>query len=417
MADNILNRDKHPEWNGERMKLVYSFPSNDPLWKQYAEIRAESLRQGRGLTDATAFYHANRMAMDAGAQVAWEQRYNHDEISAIQHAMNLRLQDEAAFFAEYQNEPLPVNKPDEDELTAEQIASKINRLGRGEVPIACQHLTMFIDVQATLLYYVIAAWEDNFTGYVIDYGTFPDQQRSYFTLKDARQTLLMATKTSGLEGSIFAGLEQLTAHTLGREWRRDDGAYLRIERCLIDANWGSSTDIVYQFCRQSAFANVVMPCHGRFVGAASQPFSDYKRRPGDRMGLHWRIPNAHGKRAVRHLLFDTNYWKSFMQSRLAVAMGDRGCLSFFGDHPETHRLLADHLTAEYRVKTQGRGRTVDEWKLRPERSDNHWLDGLVGCAVGASLQGAVLENVGDVPRQTVRERVSFSKLQQQRHSK
>ena len=41
--------------------------------------------------------------------------------------------------------------------------------------------------------------------------------------------------------------------------------------------------------------------------------------------------------------------------------------------------IADHITSEYRVKTEGRGRTVDEWKLRPERGDNHWFDGLVGC--------------------------------------
>jgi phage terminase large subunit GpA-like protein len=351
------------------------------------------------------------MAMDAGAQVAWEQRYNHDELSAIQHAMNLRLQDEAAFFAEYQNEPLPVNKPDDEELTAEQIAGKVNRYGRGVVPIGCQHLTMFIDVQANLLYYVIVAWEPDFTGYVIDYGSYPDQKRPYFTLRDARITLLLVTKASGLEGAIFTGLEQLTNATLGREWRRDDGAYLRIERCLIDANWGSSTDIVYQFCRQSAFANIVMLSHGRFVGASSQPYSDYKKRPGDRLGHNWRIPNVHGKRAVRHLLFDTNYWKSFVHARLAVANGDRGCLSLFGDRSDAHRLFAEHLTAEYRIKTEGRGRTVDEWKLRPERSDNHWLDGLVGCAVGASLEGVTLENAGSFVSQPKRERVSFQHLQ------
>jgi hypothetical protein len=33
---------------------------------------------------------------------------------------------------------------------------------------------------------------------------------------------------------------------------------------------------------------------------------------------------------------------------------------------------------------------VDEWKLRPERHDNHWLDCLAGCAVAASIQGAAL---------------------------
>ena len=152
-----------------------------------------------------------------------------------------------------------------------------------------------------------------------------------------------------------------------------------------------------------------MPSHGRFVGASSMPFSEYKRKPGDRVGHNWRIPNVQGKRAVRHVVFDTNYWKSFVHARLAVPMGDRGCLSLFGDNPTQHRLFAEHLTAEYRVKTEGRGRTVDEWKLRPERGDNHWLDCLVGCAVAASMQGAVLLGTdGSAPPK--RERVSFAEL-------
>jgi phage terminase large subunit GpA-like protein len=273
---------------------------------------------------------------------------------------------------------------------------------------------MFIDVQATLLFYVVAGWESGFSGYVLDYGTFPDQQRPYFTLRDARLTLSLATKASGLEGSIYAGLEQLSTSYLGREWRRDDGAMLRIERCLVDANWGSSTDVVYQFCRQSAHAGVIMPSHGRFVGASSQPFSEYKRRPGDRVGHNWRMPNVAGKRAVRHIVYDTNFWKTFVHARLAVPMGDRGCLSLFGESPDQHRLFAEHLSAEYRVKTEGRGRTVDEWKMRPERGDNHWFDGLVGCAVAASMQGAVLAGAGGAGQPAERERVSFADLQRSR---
>jgi len=410
MADNILDRDKHPEWNGERTKMVYSFPTNEKLWQRYAEIRAESMRQGNAGEEATDFYRQNQAAMDEGSVVAWPERFNHDELSAIQHAMNLKLQDEAAFFAEYQNEPLPAEVVDADELTADQIASKLNGMKRYEVPIGCNHVAMFIDVQANLLFFVVAAWEDDFTGYVIDYGTFPDQKRPYFTLRDARLTLAAATKASGLEGAIYAGLETLTKDYLSREWRRDDGAMLRVERCLIDANWGSATDVVYQFCRQSAHAGIVLPSHGRFVGASSQPFSEYKRRPGDRVGHNWRMPNVHGKRAVRHALFDTNYWKSFIHARLAVAMGDRGCLSLFGDKADQHRLFAEHLTSEYRVKTEGRGRTVDEWKMRPERGDNHWFDCLVGCAVAASIQGAVLQGTdGQAPPK--RERISFAELQ------
>ena len=413
MADRILNRDKHPQWQGERTKMIYSFPTDEKLWQKYAEIRAESLRAERGLADATEFYGQHREEMDAGASIAWSERFNHDELSAIQHAMNLRLQDERAFWAEYQNEPLPEETPQENELTADQIAAKTNRLERGDVPIGCNHLTMFVDVQAALLFYIVAAWEDDFTGYVIDYGAYPDQKRGFFTLRDAQPTLSQASKGAGLEGSIYAGLEELTNRCLGRQWHRDDGADMRIERCLIDANWGSSTDVVYQFCRQSAHSALLLPSHGRFVGASSVPFSEYKRKLGDRVGLNWRIPNVQGKRAVRHVVFDTNYWKSFVHARLSVAMGDHGCLSLFGDNPTLHRLFAEHITAEYRVKTEGRGRTVDEWKMRPAAVDNHWLDCLVGCAVAASIQGVILPGT-DIKAAPRRSRLRLSELQQRR---
>ena len=117
-----------------------------------------------------------------------------------------------------------------------------------------------------------------------------------------------------------------------------------------------------------------------------------------------------GKRSVRHVVFDTNWWKSFVHARLAVAMGDRGGLSLFGSKSETHRLFAEYVTAEYFVKTEGRGRTVDEWKIRPEQSDNHWLDCLVGSAVAASIQGAVLFGT-DASAPTRRSRLKLSELQ------
>ncbi len=308
---------------------------------------------------------------------------------------------------------LPEETVAADQLTAEQVAAKVNGLPRQSVSIGANHLTAFIDVQQNLLFYVVAAWEDDFTGYVVDYGTYPDQNRVYFTLRDARQTLASAAQGTGLEGSIYAGLESITSDLLGREWLRDDGAAMKIGRCLIDANWGHSTNVVYQFCRQSPHASILLPSHGRFVGASSNPFSEYKRRPGDRVGLNWRVPSVHGKRAIRHVIYDTNWWKSFTHARLAVAMGDRGCLSIFGNQSETHRMFAEQVTAEYFIKTEGRGRTVDEWKSRPEKPDNHWLDCLVGTAVAASMQGTLLFGT-DTQCTNRRQRVSFKELQRRR---
>jgi phage terminase large subunit GpA-like protein len=345
--------------------------------------------------------------------VAWECRHNEDEISAIQHAMNLKLYDEAAFFAEYQNEPLEEGH-NADVLTANQIAAKVNGLDRRAVPEDASRIVAFIDVQKKLLPYVVMAFADDFTGYVIDYGTWPDQRRNYFTLRDARISLATRFPRAGLEGSIYGGLEALTSEILGREWQRDDGAHLKIERCFIDANWGESTEIVYQFCRRSPHAAVLTPTHGKYVGASSKPFSEYQRKRGDQMGHYWRMPAVKGRREVRYLIYDANYWKSCGHARLAMAMGDRGGISLLGRTGTDHRLFAEHLTAEYPVKTAGRGRTVDEWKERPNR-ENHWFDCYVGCCVAACCQGSRLPEWSATAGGTrKRKRVTWAEMQARR---
>ena len=394
MAEQLLDRKLHPEWNGERTKLIYQFPKNTKLWEEYADIRADSLREDGNIARATEFYRAHRAEMDEGAVVAWDERYNFDEASAVQYAMDLKLQDETAFQAEYQNEPLPEDTGGDDMLSADEIASKVNGLAAGTVPLACDKVTCFIDIQKTLLYYAVVAWADDFTGAVVEYGAWPEQRSRMFSLASASPTIQDRFPNAGLEGCLYGALEQLTDILFTKEWKREDGAMLRIERAMIDANWGASTDIVYQFCRQCRWGAILCPAHGRYVGASSKPMTEYRRQNGDRLGFNWMMPSVAGKRAIRHCIFDSNFWKSFVHTRLAVPMGDRGCLSLWGRRPDIHQLMAEHLTAEYRVKTAGRGRIVDEWKLRPDRSDNHWLDCLAGCAVCGSMLGATLPEFG-----------------------
>lgn len=417
MADRILDRKLHPEWNGERTKLIYEFPTNEKLWDEYAELRADGMRNDDDGKAGDDFYRKHRAAMDAGARPAWEQRHP-GALSAIQFAMNWKIDNEAAFFAEAQNDPLEDKPADEDLLTADEIAAKINRLKRGRVPIECSHVVSFIDVQAKLLFYGVAAFADDFSGAVVDYGTFPDQERLRFTKRDAQKTLARRFPGTTREAHLYAGLEELCQTLLALEWRRDDGSQLRIGRLLIDANWGESTDVVYQFCRQSPHAAVLYPSHGKFYGPTSQPMSEYKKKPGDRIGHHWRIPNPRGRRQVRYVLFDSNFWKSFFQARLATPMGAKGGVALFGDRASRHRLLAEHLTAEarHRPSTEA-GRSVDVWKEKPNR-DNDWLDCFVGCCVAASIQGVKLKS-GDVALEAGREArkkmpLKLSELKRQR---
>ena len=85
MADNILDRDKHPEWNGERTKMVYSFPTDEKLWQRYAVLtrREPAQRRWWHIRLATEFYREpTAKAMDEGADViAWFERFNHDELN------------------------------------------------------------------------------------------------------------------------------------------------------------------------------------------------------------------------------------------------------------------------------------------------------------------------------------------------
>ena len=391
MADQILDQEKHPEWNGERCKMVYEFPKNEELWEKYAEIWAESLRIHHDIREATEFYRKNRAAMDEGAHIAWPERYEPDELSAVQNAMNLKIKDAGAFFAEYQNEPQSDDENEAEQLKADDVATKLNGYKLGAVPVECNTVTMFIDIHEKLLFWSIIAWSDTFTGYILDYGTFPDQKKQDFTLSDARYTLGGMFPEMGREDAIYKALDELTKWHMMREFIRDDGARLQIARCLIDANWGQTTDVIYQFCRQSEFAVRLYPSHGKGITASGKPMTEYRRKPGERLGLNWYIPTIKGKkRVIRYVMFDANWWKSFIAQRFKTGMGAVGCLSFWGRNSARHKLIAAHICAEGWNATEGNGRRVEEWKMKPGASDNHWLDCIVGNAVAASIEGVSL---------------------------
>ncbi len=400
MADNILDRERYPDWRGERFKMLYAFPTAVALWDTYRELRTQSLIGGGTGAEATEFYRANQKAMDEGAIVAWPARFEPGEISAVQHAMNLFVKDARAFAAEYQGEPLEDRPQENDLCSADQIAAKINGLPAGTAPIDCPLLTAFIDVHQDLLYWIVCAWSPRFDGAVLDYGAWPEQSRAYYTLRDANPTLAIVHPKLGRGGAIRAGLEALEARLRAQRWPSENGAELSIGQIIIDSSWGEHTDMVYEYCRRSP-ANL-LPSKGLSVRAGDRPLGDRPRHIGEEIGLNWRItpmPN----RATRLLTYDTNFWKSFVQSRLATAIGDRGCLALFGQGPHRHRLLADHLTAEFRTRTEGHGRVLDEWRLPPHHPDNHWLDGLVGCAVLGSRLGAALpEHQASAPKASLK---------------
>lgn len=391
LADQFLDREKHPEWRGITTQMLDSMPIDTELWDQYAQLRHEELVDGGTGKKARAFYKKNRKAMDAGAVVAWPERIEEGDLSALQSAMDRYYRDREAFFAEFQNDPAAAHRSTAtDELAPARISAKLGTWPRGVVDPSAIATTAFIDVQKEALYYCVCAWSERMTGQVVEYGTWPEQPGQYHTLANLRRTLSKKYPGRQLEGRLRGGLDDLAADLSSR---------YTIARGLVDAAWGLSRDTVYDFCTRNA--SIWWPYHGRYIGPGRRPMREWTTAAGDlptalarrssAEAAHWRSPRPE-PRVCRHVLSDVNWWKSYTMNRLAAAIGDPGSLSLYQpEGAENHRLYAEHLTAESKVETSGPFGVVDDWRLNPGRPDNHWLDCTVGATVAASICGLSLD--------------------------
>ncbi|MBX3444273.1 MAG: phage terminase large subunit family protein [Planctomyces sp.] len=393
LSDRLLDKNRHPEWRSSRGQMLPQFPEDMERWESYFELVREDLRKPEceePFRRATAFYRKHRRAMDAGAIVGSPYRFAPDELSALQHAMNLYLSAGPEGFAtEYNNQPLPPAEGEDLCVDVARIARKVSGLERFALPLETQWVTGFIDVQQRVLYWMLCAWEPNFTGTIIGYGTFPQSPRAYFTQTNIRPTLADVFPRRGPDGAIYAGIQQLAQELAERDYVRADGVKLQLARCLIDSGYNAT--VVRRAIRESKHRGVLLPSFGRTCDANQVPISAYRQKPGELISPEeWLVRGR--SRAGLHLIFDTYHWKSFVARRLITERGDPGALTIYGADPDKdrHDFLAEHLTSE-RPKPVVGNRRVDVWKTIPARQ-NHWWDCVVGSAVAASFCGAKLAN-------------------------
>lgn len=408
LADRMLT---NPQWQSTRGKMLYRMPDNLPLWDENIQIRNEGLRVQQSRAAGDRHYLANRAAMDVGGQVGWperksEKRGERGDISALQHAMYLYYQNPKAFAAEYQNEPID-ESASADAPTFRGLADKLTRLPRGFAPSWAHWLTIGIDTQLRYLVYVVLASAPGFTSCVIDYGAWPGQSRAYFDRNNAHPTLQTECPNSTqYAGALFHGLQGLTSSLLSRQWQQDGRGVLSISKAIIDSGGHENAgEVVFNFCRQSPFAAVLMPSKGVGIGAKARPMRDWPKPKDNReqMGQDWLIKLPENHRAVKHVRIDVNSWKTFMAARAAAAAGETGRLEIFGERPEQHQMFFDHLAGESPTATFGQGRHLWEWTSIPNR-ENDYLDALVMAGVGASMCGAALKDMPNATgpaRQTV----------------
>lgn len=407
LADRMLNS---PQWNGVRSPMMISLPvhqSDTPLevphadwWDRYAD----ELRDNR-IEEADAIYSRHTAAifrpeciplldkqrpcrdcefrmqcMDADAIVSWRYRKHPADRTAVQHAMNLKILKPEMFAAEMQQRPLS-SRIGSARITPAQVCERISGLPMGDVPTEAAYLTAHVDVHKDILYFTVCAWESDFTGQIIQYGTFPDQPVRWFRQADPPRPL--AREFPGLDenGTIFAAVDKICEWLLHREFfkRSDRGnTPMLLDKLLVDGRYG--TKLIHGV-RRKLRTSTMETMLGVGIGPNKKPITMYdrERSEGKKIGDNWYRPLTTGTQEHPHIMADVNYWKTQAQKALAIPMGTRGAMTLFG-LPGTagaHEPFAEHIAgSEYptEMPPDTYGRVVTVYQPFPHHPDNHWFD-------------------------------------------
>lgn len=408
LASMLLDHEKSPQFRGEIHSALSQLPwekADTPedeaeiieLWEnQYSEIRRFDLLDGTN--HANDFYVKNREVMDGKSKALWEVRYNKDEISAIQHCMNLYLKSESAFFAEYQNIPKPQEASLKPKLTEDDILTRQIDIKRNVVPADADMLTCFVDISMRCLWWTVVAFnKETYKAHIVNGGVWPSQGKPYVTLSGVKKTIQDRYPELEYSDALFTSLGDFTDEMLATEFVNENGQPVHIDAIGIDCGWGSETNTVHKFTRRHAQSHRLYSCKGWGSTPLKRPLVDPEKppKPGLPASLEgqWKaLPNQYGASLI---ISDTNRWKTITDNALRAPLNSRSSLSIFGGRERGRlpniRMFAEQLTAETGVLVESDGRSLEMWKNNMNR-DEHLFDCVVGCYILANIKGAKLQS-------------------------
>ena len=377
LADRYLNPEIYPQWHGIRGRMLDSIPENLDLWREFRSIRRDDPAK------AHRFYVKNRKAMAEGAEVSWPQKFDPKHYrDALEMAICRWADNERGFWSECQNQPLqPAGAA--VQVPAKEIMTRVNGLERRELPEGAVHVTGFVDVHDDLLYYAAVAWDRDLTGYVMDYGTFPEQRRRYFAKGDGGLYTMTQMFHTSANLALKMGIQMFLSDMARWEFRDGSGEVVKpIELIFIDAKYKPET--VEAGIAAAHVADKVMPARGHNVKATGRPMAEWERRPDRQFFFHLVKEKIAGRR-YRSALTDVNFWKSMLHEKFALEAGMPGSVTFWGKDKTFHRMIAEHCNAELVQLVSSGEHEVNQWRERPLRPDNHLFDCLVGSLAAASV--------------------------------
>lgn len=361
LAARFLAHKVHPDWHGRTRSLVTRWPKeHGGMWKEYHRMRREESQEA-----ANEYYRANREAMDAGAELDWPERFDANEISAIQSAENLLCdRGEEVFQAEYQNDPLTESKRGVYSLSWEHVATHYLPGRRaGVLPVGAKTVVAATDVNLYGLHSVCVGFANDMSGWVPWYGVHGGEDGGIIGDQQDPETELKRKVFEALvrEGERIAGLRlRVDAVTEGAE-------VLPVGLWFIDA--GYMPDVVRRY----------IDGPGRRVGVQVLPargFNADKYRPSPKNVIGKPREQCHMSESTvagRFIAFSTDYWREVWQKALLAEVDAPGALTLFDPGPGAHhRNLAEQCTRERLVDKYPHkitGQMVWDWSSEPGRHD------------------------------------------------
>ena len=407
LSDQIMDHEKMPQYKGVRFGALDKMPWEDAdtpeiekeitdFWEnEYREVRRFDLLDG---TDyANKLYSKTRSLADGKTTALWEERKNKDEISAIQNCMNLYLKDQAAFFAEFMNQPTPLETGLKPRLkVADVIAHQIS-VERNIVPAGMDFITVFADISMKCLWYSVVAFnKDTYRAHILNAGVWPDQAKSYVTLGGVKNTIHARNPNLEYSAALIEGLNDFVNEILAVDYKDEGGRPIPVEAIGIDSGWGQETDTVLQFCKRHVQSRMLYAMKGWGSTPLKKPLVDPEKKPDGPASLVGQWKMMQNRYGANNIISDTNLWKSRTDNALRAPVTSRSALTIYGGRENGRlpniQMLAEQMVAEEGILVEGGGRSIEQWKNVHVGRDNHLFDSTVGCFILANVRGAIVQN-------------------------
>ncbi len=397
LTQRFLNRKRHADWNGKRYPSLLRLPERMDLWDQYAKLLFQGATPAEGKQIATEFYAAHREQMDAGGKVAWESDKQEDELSSLQSMMTIRAIDPEFFAKEIQQEAAQPANTTGVSLDANLIIKRLSHCERGTVPEQASYLTAFVDSQDEVLFWMVVAWSKDFSGWIVDYGTWPDQERAVFYKSALNHKLSDRMKGASWE-EAFVHAHHCVDALLLKDWPTQNGTTTRqIDLMLKDWSDGQHKPHIESQILASADRNRIRPSKGFAPSPGKKPLHLWGDMHRDKQnGMEWVEKRSEHP---AHVQYNTNIWKSNAARRLLTVVGAPSAVVLPGSDENEHKLLGEHFTSETPVNVVRDNVAGVRWELKPGRNNDYW-DCYVGNCVAASILGCGIG--GERPQKQIR---------------